>query len=154
MIVGPMNNSTTHNYTPEHLGKRSSAPVDHVDLIPWTGGDIDVVLRCEEFTSLCPITGQPDFGDLTIRYKPHRHIVETKSLKLYLLQYRNRGVFNEEAVAGMSDDLFEQIAPAWLEVEGAFTSRGGIRLRVTARRPVPASLQTEDRHGGDRHSEQ
>ena len=123
-------------YRPVHLGRRSRRPCARVDRIPWSGGEVVVELSCDEFTSLCPVTGQPDFGALTIRYAPGKWLAESKSLKLYLWQYRERGIFNEELVAAMADDLVGQLKPAWLEVCGRFKSRGGIAIAVTARRPA------------------
>ena len=124
------------DYTPKHLGVRSRAPIDQVDRIPWHGGRVTVTLECAEFTSLCPVTGQPDFGAITVRYEPNRYIVESKSLKLYLMRYRDQGVFNEVLVDRMADDLYRQLEPCWLEVSGRFNSRGGIAIGVAARRPA------------------
>ncbi len=124
-------------YRPRYLGKRSRGPCARVDRIPWSGREVVVELSCDEFTSLCPVTGQPDFGTLTIRYAPGKWLAESKSLKLYLWQYRERGIFNEELVAAMADDLTTQLQPEWLEVCGRFKSRGGIAIAVTARRPAP-----------------
>ena len=121
-------------YRPAHLGRRSRGPVSTVDRIPWQGGPIEIELTCDEFTALCPVTGQPDFGTITVRYQPGRWLVESKSFKLYLWQFRERGVFNEELVASVADDLFAQLEPAWLEIAGAFRSRGGIAIQAKARR--------------------
>ena len=93
-----------------------------------------MTLHCSEFTSRCPITGQPDFGEITIVYVPAGCIVETKSLKLFLMRYRDRGVFNEQLVAEMADALFLQIKPKQLSVTGSFNSRGGISITVMASR--------------------
>ena len=90
-----------------------------------------------EFTSLCPVTGQPDFATLSISYEPRRHLVESKSLKLYLWQFRDQGVFNEVLVDRIANDLYRQLRPKWLEVAGHFHSRGGIRISARARRPAP-----------------
>lgn len=117
-----------------HLGKPSNQPVDRVDLIPWTGGPVHVRLDCAEFTSLCPVTGQPDFAALVIEYVPERLIVETKSLKLYLWRYRNEAAFNENLVDAIATDLFEQLRPRWLRVQGRFSPRGGISVTATAER--------------------
>lgn len=121
-------------FTPAHLGKISSQPVNEIDRIPWQGSAITVTLSCTEFTSLCPVTHQPDFGELVIRYSPNAFLAETKSVKLYLTQFRDRGVFNEVLVDGIADDLNRQLEPRWIEVEGTFKSRGGISIRVVARR--------------------
>ncbi len=117
-----------------HLGKSSNQPIDAVDLIPWTGSAVTVKLECSEFTSLCPVTGHPDFATLEIEYRPDRHLVETKSLKLYLWRYRNRQAFNEQLVDEIASDLQAQIQPRWLRVVGRFRPRGGIAVTVSAER--------------------
>jgi 7-cyano-7-deazaguanine reductase len=94
---------------------------------------LEIVIEQPEFTSLCPMTGLPDFGTLTVRYCPDKLIVELKSLKYYLLQYRSVGVFYEHAVNRILDDLLAVLSPCWMEVTGAFTARGGIRTTATAR---------------------
>lgn len=125
---------TGDGYIPRHLGRVSSEAVDQVDRIPWRGTAVVVELSCSEFTSYCPVTRQPDFGELTIRYQPGEWLVETKSLKLYLTRFRDRGVFNEVLVDEIAGELFGQLSPVWLEVNGRFHSRGGISVSVTARR--------------------
>jgi len=101
---------------------------------PRPGRDYEILIRCPEFTSVCPKTGQPDFGTITIRYVPDRTCIELKSLKLYLFGYRDRGIFYEAAVNAILDDLAAACQPRRMEVEGAFTARGGITTTVTARR--------------------
>jgi 7-cyano-7-deazaguanine reductase len=97
--------------------------------------DYEIVIRCPEFTSVCPKTGHPDFGTVTIRYVPDRECIELKSLKLYLFDYRNRGIFYEAAVNRILDDLAGACRPRRMEVEGAFTARGGITTSVIAKMP-------------------
>lgn len=96
-----------------------------------------ITLRTGEFTSLCPKTGQPDFGTITIRYVPHLRCVESKSLKLYLGSYRNEGAFMETLTNRILDDLTAVCSPLEMEVTGDFAARGGITIHVTAtyRRP-------------------
>jgi 7-cyano-7-deazaguanine reductase len=91
-----------------------------------------VTLATDEFTCLCPATGQPDFASITIRYIPDRWIVESKSLKLYLWSYRNEGAFHEHVTNQICDDVVDAIDPHWIEVTGAFGMRGGIRITVVA----------------------
>lgn len=93
---------------------------------------IDIVIRQPEYTSLCPMTGLPDVGCIQIKYRPDKKIIELKSLKFYLLQYRNVGVFYEHAVNRILDDLVTVLAPKFMEVTGDFTARGGITTRVSA----------------------
>ncbi len=94
--------------------------------------DVDIVIRQPEFTSVCPMTGLPDFGCITIRYVPDLKIVELKSLKFYLLQYRNVGIFYEHLVNHILNDLTDVLKPKWMKVTGDFTSRGGISTKVSA----------------------
>jgi 7-cyano-7-deazaguanine reductase len=116
-----------------HLGKKT-AYIDHYDptlleAFPnktakgnWTS------LICPEFTSLCPKTGQPDFGVITINYMAKSKMVESKSLKLYLFSFRNTGEFHEDVVNRICQDLVKLLDPYYLEVRGEFNPRGGIRI--------------------------
>ena len=89
-----------------------------------------VTLTTDEFTCVCPATGQPDYATLTIQYIPDQAIVESKSLKLYLWSYRNEGVFHEHVVNTICDDLIAALDPHWIQVTGAFKPRGGIGITV------------------------
>ncbi|MGN0837119.1 MAG: preQ(1) synthase [Akkermansia sp.] len=91
-----------------------------------------VTLETDEFSSLCPVTGQPDSCKMSITYSPAEKCVETKSLKYYLASFRNYPAFNEQVVNRILDDLVAAVQPAWMKVEGRFGSRGGIRLTCTA----------------------
>ena len=90
--------------------------------------DYWVEFRCPEFTSLCPITGQPDFAEIRIRYIPAEKMVESKSLKLYLFSFRNHGDFHEDCVNIIMKDLIKLMNPKYIEVIGLFTPRGGIAI--------------------------
>jgi len=92
--------------------------------------DIEICIEQPEFTSVCPMTGLPDFGTITIKYLPKNKIVELKSLKFYLLQFRNVGIFYEHVVNRILEDLVSVLDPKWLEVSGNFTARGGITTKV------------------------
>ena len=94
--------------------------------------DIDIVIQQPEYTSVCPMTGLPDVGCITIRYRPDNKIVELKSLKFYLLQYRNVGIFYEHVVNRILENLVAVLEPKYMEVMGDFTARGGITTKVTA----------------------
>lgn len=87
---------------------------------------------CPEFTSVCPKTGQPDFGTLTISYIPDKVCIELKSLKLYLQRYRNHGAFYEHVTNLILDDLVAVSNPRWMKLVAAFTPRGGIRTNIIA----------------------
>lgn len=93
---------------------------------------LTVSLECTEFTSLCPITLQPDFGRLVIEYKPRGRIVESKSLKLYLSSFRGFPGFHEEVVKVVAEDLFSLVEPDWIQVQGFFNLRGGISINPTS----------------------
>ena len=94
--------------------------------------DIDIVIEQPEYTSVCPMTGLPDFGTIVISYRPDQVIIELKSLKYYLLQYRNVGIFYEHAVNHILNDLSAVSKPKRMSVTGKFTARGGISTSVTA----------------------
>ena len=94
--------------------------------------DYWITFDCPEFTALCPITNQPDFGKITIRYIPDKLCVESKSLKLYLFSFRNHGTFHEEVVNRILDDLVEACKPRKAAVYGDFNPRGGIAIKVEA----------------------
>jgi 7-cyano-7-deazaguanine reductase len=94
--------------------------------------DYAISLDCPDFTSLCPVTSQPDFAHITIDYIPDRKCIETKSLKLYLASYRNERAFNEEIVNRIFGDLLTACSPRHLRVEGRFAARGGISLSIVA----------------------
>ncbi len=85
-------------------------------------------LLCNEFTSLCPVTGQPDWGKFVIRYVPNKLCVESKSLKLYLFSFRNHGEFHEDVTNRIAKDLFKLMKPTYLQIYGEFNSRGGIAI--------------------------
>jgi 7-cyano-7-deazaguanine reductase len=97
--------------------------------------DYEIVHTAHEFTSLCPVTGQPDFATLTFRYVAADLCVELRSLKLYLQAFRNEGVFYEALVNRLLDDLVAVLAPRRLEIVGSFSLRGGLSTVVTARHP-------------------
>ncbi len=94
--------------------------------------DYTIEFDCPEFTSLCPVTGQPDFGHIYVRYIPDQLCVESKSLKLYLFSFRNHQTFHEEVVNRILSDLTAVCHPRWMEVHGEFYPRGGISLNITA----------------------
>lgn len=94
--------------------------------------DYTITFECPEFTSLCPVTNQPDFGEITINYVPDKYCIESKSLKLYLFSYRNHNAFHEETVNSILDDIVNACSPRWVEVIGNFRPRGGIAIKVAA----------------------
>lgn len=93
--------------------------------------DYRIEIVCPEFTSVCPKTGQPDFGTMTIRYMPAAKCVELKSLKFYMQSFRNEGIFYENVTNTILDDLVAVLEPRWLQVQADFNARGGITETVT-----------------------
>ena len=119
-------------YTDDHATSGIDAPLPEIDTWPsqFTGYEIETVVP--EFTSVCPKTGLPDFGKLTVRYRPHEKCFELKSFKMYILAYRNLGIFYENAVNRILRDLVAALDPVDITVTGEFTPRGGISTKVTA----------------------
>ncbi len=107
------------------------------------GNDYWVRFNCPEFTSLCPITGQPDFATILIDYIPNINMVESKSLKLYLFSFRNHGAFHEDCVNIIMKDLIKLMAPKYIEVTGYFTPRGGISIYPYANYGIPGTQYEE-----------
>jgi len=97
----------------------------------FPGRDYEIKIDCPEFTSVCPKTGQPDFGKITLLYTPDKTCVELKSLKFYLQSFRNDGIFYENVTNRIHDDLVAVLSPRRLCLVGAFTPRGGIATTVT-----------------------
>ncbi len=105
-----------------------------LEVIPnqWPQANYVVELICEEFTCICPITGQPDFAKILITYTPGKYLIESKALKLYLGSFRNHGIFHEFVVNKICDDLAKVLHPKKMEVVGEFRPRGGIAIVPTA----------------------
>jgi 7-cyano-7-deazaguanine reductase len=116
------------------LLRRDAKPTKKLETFPnhHPGRDYVVTLKTEEFTCVCPATGQPDYAKLTIQYIPDKRIVESKSLKLYLWSYRDEGVFHEHATNVILDDLVFALKPRWCKVTADFAVRGGISITVDA----------------------
>ena len=116
------------------LGNKTNYPNDYAPEVLETfenrhqEHDYWVRFNCPEFTSLCPITGQPDFAEIRISYIPDVRMVESKSLKLYLFSFRNHGAFHEDCVNIILKDLVKLMDPRYIEVTGLFTPRGGISI--------------------------
>lgn len=101
---------------------------------PRPGGPFVIGLDCLEFTSLCPITGQPDYGKIYVHYVPDASCVESKSMKLYLGAYRNHGAFHEDCVNQITEDLESRLSPLFIRVFGDFRPRGGIAIKPMVER--------------------
>ncbi len=118
-LLGNKNTKYSDTYSPEVLETFVNKHPDN---------DYMVTFNCPEFTSLCPITGQPDFAKIIINYIPDKRMVESKSLKLYLFSFRNSGDFHEDCINIIMKDLVKLMDPKYLEVRGIFTPRGGISI--------------------------
>ena len=127
--------SKASRYTPEH----AQAGLDHaypeIETWPNQFPGYEIVIDDPEFTSVCPKTGLPDFGVITLRYVPRKHCLELKSYKEYLQSYRNIGIFQENIVNQVLEDVVRSAKPVWAEVKGDFRPRGGISPVVIARWP-------------------
>jgi len=135
-----MNAPYTEHLT--QLGAKSEIPASPEEAVlesvpnPHPQVDYNVRFTCPEFTSLCPITGQPDFAYLVIDYVPRNSLLESKSLKLYLASFRNHGAFHEDCTVAVGKKIVEAIDPMWLRIGGYWNPRGGI--------PIDIFYQTSD----------
>jgi 7-cyano-7-deazaguanine reductase len=118
------------------LGKQTAFPtqpsIKILEAVTNPHTDVNYVSRftCPEFTSICPVTGQPDFANIVIDYVANKSIVESKSLKLYLGSYRNHGAFHEDCTVSIAKDIIKTIKPKWLRIGGYWYPRGGIPIDV------------------------
>jgi 7-cyano-7-deazaguanine reductase len=126
----PRNKPTRKSLT--HLGSGPIKPTRQLEAFPnsYPKRDTVITFHCDEFTCLCPITGQPDFATLEISYIPDKLVLESKSLKLYLWTYRDVGIFHENVCNELLDALSAFIKPRWIRVTGHFNVRGGIGIDV------------------------
>jgi len=128
-------------YTPEHAKAGLDANLPDIETWPNQFPRYEIVIDVPEFTSVCPKTGLPDFGVLTIRYMPDKKCLELKSLKEYLFTYRNLGIFQENVVNRVLEDVVRAAKPLWAVVHGDFRPRGGIGTVVEARWPRKAGAR-------------
>jgi 7-cyano-7-deazaguanine reductase len=120
-------------YTAKHAGSGVAAKLPRIECFPNNyKRDYDIEYINPEFTSVCPKTGLPDFGKITIKYVPRDNVLELKSLKLYMTAFRNLGIFQENIVNRILDDIVIACNPKSAEVAGEFNPRGGISSRITA----------------------
>jgi 7-cyano-7-deazaguanine reductase len=120
-------------YTDEHAEAGVRAELPDIETWPNQFGEYEIEIVMPEFTSVCPKTGLPDSGTLTLAYTPNKHCLELKSLKMYTLAYRNLGIFQENVVNRFLADVVKATDPIEAELHGDFAARGGITTRVTAR---------------------
>jgi 7-cyano-7-deazaguanine reductase len=122
------------------LGREVRGPIsaEQLDAVPWSHGDTDakVEFTTNELTALCPITGQPDFYELELTYRPKGSLIESKSLKLYLWGFRDRGIFAEDLAATLLEDLVAACDPDEMTVDLTQQVRGGLQIRTVVRHPT------------------
>jgi 7-cyano-7-deazaguanine reductase len=128
------------------LGQGATQPQRELETFPNQHPQRRYVVKLEtdEFTAVCPMTGQPDFATIRVEYIPNQRIVESKSFKLYLWSFRNEGIFHEHVTNVILDDLVEALDPHWCKVTGEFSVRGGIAITVTAEH---SRASKDDIHG-------
>ena len=121
------------------LGREARGPIEaaQLDAVPWSHGDTDATVEftTNELTATCPITGQPDFYELNLSYRPKQSLIESKSLKLYLWGFRDRGIFAEDLAATLLKDLVTACDPVEMTVDLTQQVRGGLQIRTVVRHP-------------------
>ncbi|MGB0034280.1 MAG: preQ(1) synthase [Candidatus Acidiferrales bacterium] len=123
------------DYTDAHARAGIDARLPKLETWPNHFPGYEITIRFPEYTSVCPKTGLPDYGAITLQYQPNKVCLELKALKMYLLAYRNLGIFYENAVNRMLRDIVAAVRPVWCRVTGEFTPRGGLTTTVEARWP-------------------
>ena len=136
-------------YTSDHARAGINAKLPAIETWPNQYPGYEIAIRVPEYPSVCPKTGLPDYGAITIEYEPKKLCLELKSLKLYLLAYRNLGIFYENAVNRILRDIVGTTQPEWCRVRGDFTPRGGLTTSVEASWPRNRrnTKGAKDRHG-------
>lgn len=124
---------TVYGYEPHLARSGADAHLPPIETWPNQHRGYEIRIECPEYTSVCPKTKLPDFGTLVLVYEPDRLCLELKSFKYYLLGYRNMGIFYENAVNRVLQDVVKAARPRWAELTGTFTTRGGMRSTIVAR---------------------
>ena len=138
------------DYTDEHARAGIDAKLPKLEAWPNQYPSYVITTKFPEYTSVCPKTGMPDYGAITIQYVPRKECIELKSLKMYLLAYRDLGIFYENAVIRILHDIVEAIEPEWCVVRGEFTPRGGLTTSIFSRWPSPSPRGKAAAKGGAR----
>lgn len=126
---------TRRGYTEQHAKSGVSVPLPEIEIWPNQYKGYEIRIEIPEYTAICPKTGLPDFGTIRLRYMPDKACLELKSLKLYIHGYRNLGIFYENAVNRILQDVVKACRPVWAVVTGEFTARGGLSSTIEARYP-------------------
>ncbi len=127
--------SRSDRYTEAHAKSGLKAPLPKLETWPNQYKGYDIVIEVPEYTAICPKTGLPDFGTIRIHYMPDKACIELKSIKLYIHGYRNLGIFYENAVNRILQDIVAACRPVWVKVTGHFTARGGLQSTIEAKHP-------------------
>jgi 7-cyano-7-deazaguanine reductase len=135
------------DYTEEHARAGIGTKLPPLETWPNQFPGYIITTKFPEYSSVCPKTGLPDFGTITIQYVPRKDCIELKSLKMYLLAYRDLGIFYENVVNKMLRDIVDAIQPEWCVVRGEFSPRGGLTTSIFSRWPTPASRGTASAKG-------
>ena len=128
-------NRVSRKYTSKHAASGTKASLPHIETWENQYRGYEITITIPEYTSICPRTGLPDFGTITLNYLPESKCLELKSLKYYILAYRNLGIFYENAVNRILEDVVRACRPRWAVVRGEFSARGGMRTTIEARYP-------------------
>lgn len=131
----PARKPTPRGYTEVHARSGITAKLPILETWPNQFHGYDITIEIPEYTAICPKTGLPDFGTIVLQYKPHELCLELKSLKLYIHAYRNVGIFYENAVNRILQDIVQACKPEWATVTGKFTARGGLSSTIQAKYP-------------------
>jgi len=123
-------------YTANHAKSGLKVKLPKIEVWPNQFRNYEITISIPEYTSVCPRTNLPDFGTITIHYLPHKFCLELKSLKYYILAYRNLGIFYENAVNRILNDIVKACRPKWAVVKGEFNTRGGMRTAIEAKYPL------------------
>jgi 7-cyano-7-deazaguanine reductase len=134
------------NYTTAHARAGIQTKLPKIETWENQFPGYEISIRIPEYTSICPKTGLPDYGAISLRYEPNKLCLELKSLKMYLLAYRNLGIFYENAINRMLRDIVEAVHPHWCVVKGEFTPRGGLSTEIEAAWPRGQRQRGKQRH--------
>jgi 7-cyano-7-deazaguanine reductase len=129
------NRTTRLGYNERHAKSGLNARLPAIETFPNQYKGYEITIEIPEYTAICPKTSLPDFGTITVQYMPDRQCLELKSLKLYIHAYRNIGIFYENAVNKVLQDVAAACRPVWARVTGTFAARGGLRSVIEARYP-------------------
>lgn len=143
--------SSTLGYTEDHAASGLDAALPPIECWPNQFAGYEIEISSPEFTSVCPKTGLPDHGTISLHYMPDKDCIELKSYKMYLLAYRNLGIFQENATNRILQDVVRACKPIWASVTGEFTPRGGVYSKITAsysKQAVEASRRAGSRKRG------